>query len=63
MDFTPVPAIFGLNADEVTPGPDQLPPSGTPPFSVMRVVFKYVAVSKHFVRETRGKGLTVIGLR
>ena len=56
MVFNPVPAIDGVNTPVtgLTPGPEKVPPSGVPPFSLKGLAPIVVIVSKQVVKVTFG---------
>jgi hypothetical protein len=56
--FVPVPAVEGVKTlvDELTPGPEYVPPNGIPPFNFMGFAFSVVTLSKQRVKVTTGTG-------
>ena len=58
MVFKPGPAVDGVNTPVagLTPGPEKVPPSGIPPFSLKGLALSVVTVSKHVLKETFGTG-------
>ena len=56
MVFKPVPAVDGVNTPVtgLTPGPENVPPKGVPPFSLKGLALIVVTVSKQVVNVTFG---------
>jgi hypothetical protein len=52
MVFKPVPAADGVNTPVTgfTPGPEKVPPSGIPPFSLYGLALIVVTVSKQVMK-------------
>ena len=62
MVFTPVPATEGLKypVNELTPGPEYVPPRGMPPLSLKGWALRLVTVSWQTEKLTEGEGERII---